>query len=307
MVHMQKTHSVKTARLLAPKLLAQFWAILFVVTLMLLQSAANAKQPSVAQGHIVSLELDSASRALFKATTNALYRSDDEGRTWIKAVLPPAVAKSGIAGVTTSAADSKNLYVAGKGAGVMRSQDGGKSWTAVNKGLPKRQVAALTAHAEQPSTVYAYINGKGIYRSQDAGAQWRLMDRGPRDQITGFVHSNMPGSMESGWLFAATPKGVWRSMDCFCGWHKAGEPSGAISAVAYDPDEPQHVYAGGQEGLLVSSDGGEQWTSLKFPGNAVSALTAAPSGLLYAAGNDGLYRSRDRGRTWEKIDAHPSA
>ncbi|OGB26703.1 MAG: hypothetical protein A3I66_03845 [Burkholderiales bacterium RIFCSPLOWO2_02_FULL_57_36] len=240
---------------------------------------------------------------MLKATAKTLSQSNDQGQTWTRVALPPSAAKADVAAVAISAGDKRVLYIAGPGLGVFRTKDGGRSWTAANQGLPNRRVVALTTHADQADTVYAYVTGKGIFRSQDAGARWRLMDRGPREKILHFVHSNMPGSMETGWLFAATSEGVRRSMDCFCGWHKAGELVGKVESVAYDPDEPQRVYAGTAKGLFVSADGGEQWTSMKSPASVITALTAAPSGVLYAGANGSLFLSRDRGETWEKVDA----
>jgi photosystem II stability/assembly factor-like uncharacterized protein len=277
--------------------------IALLIAVLAIQGVANAGQPASAQDRIAALEFEHASRVLLKATAKTLYRSSDEGKTWTKIVLPPTAADHAIAAVTVSARDKDAIYVAGPGLGVLRSTDGGRSWVAGNEGLPSREVIALTTHADQPDTLYAYLAGKGIFRSQDAGLQWRLMDRGPREEIRHFVHSNMPGSMETGWLFAATSKGVRRSMDCFCGWHDAGGLAGEVYAVSYNPDEPQRVYAAAQEGLFVSTDGGEQWTNMKSPSSVITTLVAEPSGVLYAGGDGHLFRSSDRGMTWERVDA----
>lgn len=277
--------------------------IALLIAVLAIQGVANAGQLASAPDRVAALEFDRASRTLLKATAKTLYRSSDEGKTWTKIVLPPAAANHAIAAVAVSARDKDAIYVAGPGLGILRSKDGGRSWAAGNQGLPSREVIALTAHADQPDTLYAYVAGKGIFRSQDAGLRWRLMDRGPREEIRRFVHSNMPGSMETGWLFAATSKGVRRSMDCFCGWHDAGGLASEVHAVSYDPDEPQRVYAAAREGLFVSTDGGEQWTSMKSPGSDITTLVAVPSGVLYAAGDGHLFRSGDRGVTWERVDA----
>ncbi len=278
-------------------------AITMFIALLTFQNVASAGQTAAAPDRIVTLTFDHASRTLFKATSKTLSRSSDEGRTWAPIALPPAAAKGNIAAVTVSARDHNAIYIAGTGLGVLRSRDGGQSWAPANKSLPSRKVVALSTHADQADTVYAYVDGKGIYRSQDAGANWRLMDRGPRDRIIHFVHSSMPGSMETGWLFAATPNGVRRSMDCFCGWHNAGEVTGNFHAVSYDPEQPERVYAAAREGLFISTDGGEQWTRIKPPAAGITALVAMPSGGLYAAAAGKLFRSRDRGVTWELLDA----
>lgn len=257
--------------------------------------------PSV-KSNAVALEYQPAAKALVKATAKALFVSADEGLSWAERALPSPL-KGKAVNIAASARDAGLLFISAPGAGVLRSRDNGKNWTPVNKGLPGLQVTALTTHSEQGETVYAYVAGKGIFRSQDAGAQWRLMDRGPRQGISAFVHSSMPGSMETGWLFAATADGVWRSMDCFCGWHRAGETKGSFDAVTYDPAQPERVYAAGRSGVIISTDGGEQWSAITAPPVKAAALVATPAGVLYAAGKDRIYRSKDHGTTWERVDA----
>ena len=118
------------------------------------------------------------------------------------------------------------------------------------------------------------------------------MDTGPRESISGFVHSNMEGSMQTGWLFAATETGVKRSMDCFCGWRSAGLLKGAVIAVAYDPSEPKRVYAVAGNRFFASDDGGEHWIGTDIH-DAVTALAVDPRGVVYAAGRGALLRSDD--------------
>ena len=253
-------------------------------------------------GLIVALGFDGSSQTLIKTDAKSLYRSRDGGRNWVAIALPPA-AKGHLAAMVVAPKGKGALYVAGPGVGVLRSEDGGRSWVARNEGLPEGKNIALTVHTDQPDTVYASVSGQGIFRSEDAGATWRLMDKGPRQDIVQFVHSNMPGSMQTGWLFAATTKGVSRAMDCFCGWRDAGGLSGKVSAVSYDPSQPQHVYAATSDGLFLSVNGGEQWTKAVSPSAGITALLATPSGL-YAATSDGkLYRSADRAKTWKPIGA----
>lgn len=255
-------------------------------------------------GSAVALAFDSAGRTLFKARANTLSRSSDDGRHWAPVALPSALVPGGIAAVAVAAGSKGTIYVAGPGMGVLRSDDEGGTWSARNEGLPGRNVIALATHAEESDTVFAYVPDQGFFRSRDGGLRWQLMDAGPRGGIVRFVHSNMAGSMQTGWLFAATEQGIRRAMDCFCGWRDAGELGRAAMAVAYDPRRPQNVYAATGEGLFRSADGGEQWSRVSAPAAAIGALVVTPDGVVYASGADGtLFRSRDDAKTWERIDA----
>jgi len=269
-----------------------------IATFMVAGAAAGAAEK------IVALTFDREANTLFLARAHELYRSNDEGRGWTKISLPPSVQGNAIAAVAASAKRKDMLYLAGPGFGVLRSSDNGRKWVARNDGLPSRDVVALAAHADQPDTLYAYVPGKGAFRSQDAGVSWKWMDGGPREGIGQLIHSNMPGSMQSGWLFAATPNGVSRSMDCFCLWQDAGVLAAAVDAVSYDPREPRHVYAATADGFFLSTDGGEQWTRISMPASRITALVISPSGTVFAGTADGgLYRSTDEAKSWERMDA----
>ena len=263
---------------------------------------AGAVVEPAARGRVVGLVFE-RDGGLIKAHADALYRSSDDGRHWTPIALAPAAAPRRITAIAVSAGAKGSLYVAGFGSGVARSDDGGRRWSPRNQGLPSKNAAALATHADRPETVYACIADRGIFRSEDGGRRWRLMDAGPRGGITRLVHSNMPGSMQSGWLFAAAPRGVQRSMDCFCGWRDAGGLAQAIRAVAYDPRRPSDVYSASDAELFVSTDGGEKWSPTAAPATAIDAIVITPAGAILAADVDGAVFRRDgSAATWERVD-----
>lgn len=277
------------------------FSAVFIASLALVATNAAAHD-AASPAPVVALAAATAGQALFKAEAHALYRSTDEGRHWQPIALPKAASDAAIASIAVAAGGGRSLYIGGRGLGVWHSSDGGRSWVPKNAGLTSTEVQALTTHANQPKTVYAYVPHKGIFRSEDAGDHWRLMDAGPREPIVHFVHSNLPGSMQTGWLFAATAKGVSRSMDCFCGWRDAGALKTAIKAIAYDPSEPKRVYAATAKGLAVTDDGGEQWSQADVqPG--ITALVVGAGGVVYAADSHGvLFRSSDHSHSWLRVD-----
>lgn len=251
-------------------------------------------------GGVEALEYDAASDRLLKAYPRALYQSSDRGVSWQPIPLPRAVWEGRIA--TVAAADSgRVLYVAGPGIGVLRSMNGGQTWVVRTSKLPSQKVAAFAVHSGQPNTLYASFQEGGIYRSEDAGETWKKMDGGPGAPVRQFLHSGMEGSMQTGWLFAATPQGVRRSMDCFCGWRPTGElPKDGVLDVAYDPTQPKRVYASTAQGLFRSSDGGESWERAAAGPIAV-ALAVDATGTLFASDRAGtLLHSTDQGRSWEQ-------
>lgn len=276
---------------------------ILLISLLFFHGWANAGPEETAQNEIVALGYDAESRSLLKAYPQALYRSENGDRDWVSVPLPPSLQQGRIAAVATPAGGKSVIYLAGLGLGVFRSEDSGKTWIARNTGLPGSEVTAFTAHATQTDTLYAFLPEHGIFRSKDAGESWQLMDRGPPERLRNFIHSDMPGSMQTGWLFAATGRGVSRSMDCFCLWSDAGGLTEEINAVTYDPRQPQQIYAATGEGPLQSINGGEDWERIPLPGDGITALLFTPSGELYAGTDKGkLFRRIDQSNHWEPID-----
>jgi photosystem II stability/assembly factor-like uncharacterized protein len=245
------------------------------------------------------LAYDAVTGQLLKAEPRALYVSSD-GREWTPVDLPPSVTNTRITSI--AAAEDGAWYVAGEGMGVLRGADGGKTWTALNDGLPHPNVTALATHATLPETVYAVLGEGGIYRSEDAGKSWKMMDKGPRGEVLSLVHSDMAGSMQTGWLFAGTDRGVRRAMDCFCLWRPAGQLEGAVHSIAHDPREPRQIYAANRKGLHRSVDGGQTWETLGAPGK-IAGLAFTPGGELYAITEEGAtFRSNDGAQRWARMD-----
>lgn len=274
-------------------------AVLAVLPMLAVVYDAHSSEQSRDAG--VVLTYDAATEALLKVVQGVLHQSRDGGESWESIPLPPS-SQGTITAVATPAGSGETIYISGPEIGVMRTQDGGQSWTSLNEGLPNTDVISLAAHSTLPETLYLYIPGKGIYRTQDEGASWQLMDSGP-EGIRQLIHTNMEGSMETGWLYAATAQGAKVSMDCFCLWRGAGDLSSPVYSLAFDPRQPKELYASTEQGLFRSEDGGQEWKEATSPNASPVALTMSPSGALFAATTAGaLFKSTDRGGSWEPVN-----
>lgn len=283
--------------------LAKIGSVALVIALLFGAGKVTSIWANEQDGRVVGLAYDPGTDALLKAYGHVLYRSSDQGKSWQTIAIAPLKDRQ-ISSFAVSPASKGILYVTGAGVGVLRSDDGGNTWVERNEGLANRDVIAVAAHTTQPETAYAVLKDKGVYRSQDGGHSWRLMDRTSQQGLRQLIHSNMPGSMQTGWLFAATAKGVRRVMDCFCLWQSAGKLFGQAYAVTYDPREPKHLYAATETGLFSSLDGGEDWVPIKSPTSEIIALAFTRSGVLFAINADSdLYTSKDGGATWMKANA----
>ena len=251
------------------------------------------------------LHYDPTSERLLKVEANRLSESTNDGETWQELPLPEAVKEGRVVTVSVPATAEQTLYIAGPGIGVQRSTDNGKTWQELNEGLPSENVIALATHRHQAKTLYAVIADDGLYQSEDTGTTWKKMDSGPGQPIRRLVHSDMEGSMQTGWLYAVSDDAVRLSMDCFCGWRPTGElDAGRVYDVAYDLETPERVYVATEQGLWRSDNGGQEWQPVTDDGPALVALAYSPAGMLYGLNREGqLLRSNDQGQTWTPPDA----
>ena len=196
------------------------WLVAIGLTVVgLVLSACGSRTASTVTGdgsganETVTLAYDPTDGTLLKADHQGLFRRRAHSG-WENINVPQA---SGLSGVIVNPDQPATLYVSGPGLGVLRSDDGGQNWRAVNAGLPSLDVAALALHSFRRETLYVWLNDDGIYSTEDGGANWKRMpDQGPPDtHVRGLTHSTLPGSMNTGWLYAATPTGAYLSMDCF--------------------------------------------------------------------------------------------
>lgn len=275
---------------------SSLWQLRPAVILGLVWACIAATMPLLAQaesGQRTVNALVATESGLWVLEAEGLWRIEAGERTAVP--LPIATASPDAFSVGANGA----LYLASRELGLYRSIDSGASWSRLTDGLPDKSITSVAAHSTLENIVYLYAPGEGIFRSKDAGDTWNLVDAGPPEPILTFLHSNMPGSMETGWLFAGTRRGVVRSMDCFCLWSDAGEKRGEVTVVAYDRAQPMHLYAIFDGRLHHSRNGGEDWEEIAAP-KEVTAVAVSAEGRVYLGTRQGIYWQS--GSHWERLD-----
>ena len=74
-------------------------------------------------------------------------------------------------------------------------------------------------------------------------------------------------------------------------------------SLAFSLTEPETVFFGHHDGLLVSRNGGKDWeaTSLNNADAMALALSTSDPQIMYAAGHDVFFKSTDGGKSWESV------
>ncbi len=169
-----------------------------------------------------AIAVDPRDGHLLKATSKGLFQSLDGGKSWQAMILPANIAGKGVSQVAIRKDKPDMLYIAGEQIGIWRSRNAGKTWEKVTHGLANESVTALALHSngyprDDSQSLFVWVVGVGIFESHDEGDNWkRSPDKGPPNlNVLALTHSALPGSMQTGWLYASTPDGAYLSMDCF--------------------------------------------------------------------------------------------
>ncbi len=225
------------------------------------------------------------------------YRSADGGATWTPTGAPPDLL------LTLTAGPSPDLVYAGAlDHGVLRSDDGARSWQIADRGLRASPVAAVAVDPGDPARLYAVVPGQGFFVSRNAGQRWRRAGAGLPTDTTSLQYSTLAiDPADSAVLYVSWLGGFGgfsRSTDggaTFTTLPPAGESCYYVLSFGIAPGAPSTLYASGglqhtcdsERGpdctVFQSTDSGGTWSCLDV--NAAS-LTLAPSspGTLYAIG-----------------------
>ena len=195
---------------------------LALAVVLLTARAAAGAEPGALQPvfeHVHALTFDAAGRALWLGAHAGLYRSEDSGRTWAKAILLPAHDHGpDVMAIAGHPGEAEVLYVGTHEAGVLKTTDGGKTWKVANRGFGGLDVHGLAIDPNVPDKLHALVRekGSGIYRTT-TGAQggWVRVDDGPAGEIKTLASVNIPTGMGGIFLYAGTGEGLQRNPDCF--------------------------------------------------------------------------------------------
>ena len=204
------------------------------------------------------------------------------------------------------------IGLAGTLVGLLRSTDGGVSWTPVHDGLrsPFIRCLALSPTITTDGVAAAGTSESGLHLSFDYGLTWQQSEFwNTHPSINAVVFS--PLFAADGTIFAATTnQGIYISRTRGRSWNAAddGLPDAELTALAVSPAFANNklLLAGvADHGIWKSVSGGMTWSPIHGPdvSSDIVALAFAPSdpdGTTVVAGyeSDGLFVSTDGGKSW---------
>jgi len=236
-----------------------------------------------------------------------VYESHDGGEHW--STLANLGTNLNVLDVVHPAADLATLYAVVLSRGVFRSDDGGRTWRAVNGGLPNLEARGLAIDPHNRDVVWAALDHDptpiggvyrpgGIYKTTDGGQSWSPADQGlPQNAETSPSLSTSMYSVHraaDGTLYTAdqgyADQGRYRSIDGGASWTPAGTsfakfyPAEATPYVWASSAAGDRIIGGTSDTIMGSSNRGLSWADL--------GSTQTPNGNWHGNGFSGLLGTR---------------
>lgn len=227
--------------------------------------------------------------------------------------------------------------------GLLKTTDGGVSWTRTKYGVPlPLKILCIAIDPQNTSTIYVGTAGGGVYKSITAGAKWAPMSTGMklmpayrRDTYYQDINALAIDPQDTTTIYAATRGGgIYKSTNAAESWDQVNsgltdveDPLGILGkigahAIAIDPTNPQIIYSSTTErGVFKSTNGGQRWanthltlrkdklsTGMFGSSNSITATTLAidpknPTTIYAGLAGTGVYKSSNAGETWEPVNS----
>jgi photosystem II stability/assembly factor-like uncharacterized protein len=235
-------------------------------------------------------------------------------------------------------ADINNGWVAGKNGTVLKTTNGGVSWTQKDLGTT---LELSVYYARGNDVIIGTKNGQTLYKSTDAGNIWNTVATGKTNNLNGNHDCFFFGDINTGWYnsaFSSVHKSVsggstWNSVNtgvspaiygifpyngiiCWVmgdggvavttdGTTWSYKSSGSLMCASFTSNTEGFV-GGWYRQLKYTADGGNSWTNVTTPSDGgdyyIPELMSVDGNYLWILCSSGsIWRSPDRGTTWTKI------
>ncbi len=245
----------------------------------------------------------------------------DGGMHWQQAALEDGVASITAFALSPHFVKDHTAIAATMENGIVRTDDGGRTWTNASFGLESFEVTALAWFS---GSVLLAATSDGMYRSSNGGRAWRRVHEGEElgiDTIVSLADGELLASQEREGLLRSTDGGAHWFLDenavrdvqilsLFVEEGNGGDGATPGRDGVTPGRDKSGPYDGGktlfvgtlERGLLRSGDGGRSWETV-FDDAVLSF--ASGDGRLYVGTGSGVSCSDDGGRTWHNLPYPP--
>lgn len=274
----------------------------------------------------IVMDLDVSSAApgrVLAATWQGIFVSADGAVSWTRS---SGMLSASIYVMVRDPQTPGTLYAGGGNSGLWKSTDSGRSYFAIDAGLPTAYYGnggvGIDSMAHSPTTpgtllvgLWTAVDGNCLQRSLDGGATWQPL--GGAAMTSRNIHGLAYAPSDAQVVYAATNLGssgaVLRSTDGGASWTSVstGLPATArFGAIAVHPTDPQTVFVGSYtHGAFRSTDGGASWSAMDMGTTWAHFVAVDPRApyALFVGHSRGLKRSFDDGVSFVDVTPRVSA
>ena len=208
-----------------------------------------------------------------------VFRSTDGGKNWRKILFKSN--RAGAADIILDPGNPNTVYAAlweayrtpwelvsgGPGSGIYKSTDGGDNWKEItrNPGLPAGVIGnvGLTVSPANPDRLWALVEAKegGVFRSDNGGATWTKVNEEHKLTQRAWYYMRIYADPQNAETVYAINTSLYRSND---GGHTFNTVRGAHGDnhdLWIAPNDPMRMINVNDGGAIVTSNGGQSWST----------------------------------------------
>lgn len=250
-------------------------------------------------GFVVAHPTESGRLFGWSQQRGGLWQSSDGAATWTPSNA--GLEERSVATVAFDPSDANTIY-AGTDAGLYRSEDAGRTWTAT--GLPNNVQVWTVAVNPEDANVILVGGPNGIFRSNNRGESWTAVGDST-DVLSLTLNPQEPETVYAIYSFGFWGTELRRSRDGGDAWETLTTPADDIHSMALKPNDPDTVYLAAQNGLFIRR--GDTWVQSTpiaiqehevFDGSLIVRTHPERSDHVYLTIGPHIFLSPDGGSRW---------
>ncbi|OGS19974.1 MAG: hypothetical protein A2252_01635 [Elusimicrobia bacterium RIFOXYA2_FULL_39_19] len=284
--------------------------------------------------HVYLSVFDPIEPKVVYAGSDALYRSDDLGKTW-KTVLSKEKLADAMPLMLAIDPENNNVLFLAVGkreviedenvfGELLISTDKGIKWTKIGDGLPVGSSIGgiyIDRNSDASKRIVYIGTTKGVYVSADNGMSFAQSPIGlPGENVT--MLSGGTNSEKTSVYVVIPDKGVYKTEDNGNSWTKTDAPEAGYSRLTVANNNPDIAYLSTDEDIMKTVDGGASWEGVMYDYNSTDGwikysfssgwgwhfgpikglyVSAADSNAVGFTTSGGTFLTVDGGTNWNAV------
>ena len=170
--------------------------------------------------------------------------------------------------------------------GMLRTTDGGESWTEISKGLVWATLEQIIPHPTNAQVALCRDDHRS-FLTTDLGKHWKCVapENGKSFEVLAFH------PLKENTIFAGTSNSLWRSDDMGEKWGQVKvNLAGELKAVMFSDSDPETYYLVLTNAIMTTKDNGNTWTTKNVPevdmkNTVLTTTSGTPVAVNFAKGS----------------------